>query len=132
MGLEIQAPRVQGCGMGRISSWGDRDVGVQGWEYRNTEEQMWGCGLQECRAAGCRGTELRMLEYGAGGVGIGGFGSDSPRQWDAGVQSWRCELLGYRDSGLGMWDKMVQGFGMCAVGVQGCGMQTAQTQGSRL
>lgn len=112
-GEDIELGR-QGCGSTRL--------GIQ--EYRGTGLGMW--------AAGCRGTELRMLGKGVGGVGIDGFGSDSPRQWDAEIQSWRCELQGYRDSGLGVWDEAVQGFGMCAVRVQGCGMQTAQIQGSGL
>lgn len=37
--------------------------------------------------------------FGAGGVGIGGFGSDSPRQRDGGIQGWRCELQGSRAAG---------------------------------
>lgn len=39
------------------------------------------------------------------------------------------EVLRYRDSGLGVWDEAIQGFGMCAVSVQGCGMQTPQGSG---
>lgn len=100
MGLVMRAARVQGCAMQayrardvRMWGWGSRlqaeETGM--WEYRagNTGIQRYKAGNVGCKRAGCRGTELRMLGYGAGGVGIGRFCSDNRRQWDAEIQSWR-------------------------------------------
>lgn len=53
----------------------------------------------------------------------------SPRQRDEGIQSEGYTLLGYRDSGLGVWDEAVQGFGM---GTLGCRRRGYEAVGCRM
>lgn len=58
-GLGLQTARVQGS---RIWRYRARDVGLQGWE----------CGLQEYRAVGYRGMELKRQEREDTGLGMKG------------------------------------------------------------
>lgn len=39
-------------------------MGVQGWEYRNTEIQGWECGLQESRMQGYRAQNVGVRGWG--------------------------------------------------------------------
>lgn len=153
----MRAARVQGCAM---QTYRARDVGMWGggsrlqaeetgmWEYRagNTGIQRYRSGNVGCKRTGCRDTELRMLGYGARGVGIEGLvliiqGSRMQRYragdvngWVTGIQGWECGMKPYRD--LGCVLRVSRAVGRRphkAVGcrIQGHGALLARLQGYR-